>query len=43
MHGKWESFWMEAHKIVTERGDWNNIMELVQQNYQSLVREYGIQ
>lgn len=40
---KRESFGMEAHKIVAERGDWNNIMELVQQDYQSLMRKYGIQ
>ena len=33
----------EAHRIVTERGDWYNIMEWVQDDYEKLEREHGIQ
>ena len=40
---KRESFGMNAHNVVTERGDWNNLMDLVQLDYHSLVRKYGAQ
>jgi glycosyltransferase involved in cell wall biosynthesis len=32
----------EAYGVVTERGDWYNIMEWVRDDYEKLVREYGI-
>ena len=33
----------EAHRVVTERGDWYNIMKWVRDDYKTLVREHGIQ
>lgn len=33
----------EGHRVVTERGDWYNIMEWVRDDYERLVREHGIQ
>jgi glycosyltransferase involved in cell wall biosynthesis len=33
----------EAYRVVTERGDWHNIMEWVKDDYKTLVREHGIQ
>jgi len=33
----------EAYRVVTERGDWYNIMKWVEDDYKSLVRKYEIQ
>jgi len=33
----------EAYRVVTERGDWYNIMKWVEDDYRSLVRKYEIQ
>ena len=40
---KCEVLGKEAHRVVTERGDWYNIMEWVKGDYKTLVREHGIQ
>lgn len=32
----------EAYGVVTERGDWYNIMKCVRDDYKKLVRDYGI-
>lgn len=32
----------KAHQVVIERGDWNNIMKWVRNDYKTLVNEYGI-
>ena len=33
----------EAYGVVTERGDWHNIMKWVRDDYKKLVRDHGIQ
>lgn len=40
---KCEVLGKEAHRVVTERGDWYNIMKWVREDYKTLVREHGIQ
>ena len=40
---KCEELGKEAHRVVTKRGDWYNIMEWVRDDYKTLVGEHEIQ